>query len=251
MTSTEPLPGGNSGPVIRVGDTVRRVAGPWTAQVQALMLGLREAGVSIVPEPLGLDPEGREVVEYVEGDVGIYPMPDWVWNDELLTDVGRAMRQIHDAGVGLDLPLTGWRREAVEPVEVICHVDVAPYNAVCRDSRLVALIDWDYAAPGPRGWDLGYAAYRWVSLTPPRPQDGRTAEIPEQRRRLQLLCDAYGTGITPDEVIGWAIARLDDLVAYSRQQELAGNETFIRTAAEGHRALYESDVAWLRREWRP
>jgi hypothetical protein len=40
-----------------------------TAQVQALMRALRARGLTIVPEPLGLDEQGREVVEYVEGDL--------------------------------------------------------------------------------------------------------------------------------------------------------------------------------------
>lgn len=242
------MPGGNSGPVVRDGATVRRVAGPWTAQVQALMRGLRARGVAVVPEPLGLDDQGREVIEYIDGDVGVYPMPQWIWSDELLVDVAQAMGAIHDASTQLDLPPTGWRRPAVQPAEVVCHGDVAPYNAVCRNGRLVALIDWDYAVPAPRGWDLGYAAYRWVSLTPPRHEDGRAADLPEQRRRLRLLCDVYG-GVEPDDVVGWAIARLDDLIAYSKERVAAGDENFIRTTAEGHLALYESDVAWLRREW--
>lgn len=63
------MPGGNTAPVVRVGDTVRRVAGPWTPNVAALMTGLRAAGVACVPEHSGLDPLGREIVEYVEGEV--------------------------------------------------------------------------------------------------------------------------------------------------------------------------------------
>ena len=246
--SSEPMPGGNSGPVIRVGATVRRQAGPWTPRVHQLMRALRERGLTEVPEPLGLDEDGREVVEYIKGDVGIYPMPQWVWSDHLLVDVGRSLREVHDAGAGLGLPRDGWRRRAVEPVEVLCHGDATPYNAVCRDGRLTAWIDWDYALPGPRGWDVGYAAYRWISLTPPGHQDGLVADLPEQRRRLVLLCEAYG-GISPDEVLHWAVARLDDLIAYSIERVEAGDETFIRTTAEGHRAVYEADVAWIRREW--
>jgi hypothetical protein len=190
VSSGEPMQGGNTAPVVRVGDTVLRQAGPWTAQVQRLMQGLRDAGVAVVPKPLGVNESGAEVVQFVDGDVGIYPMPAWVWNDALLVEVARAVRSVHDASVGLDLPSDGWRREAVEPVEVICHADLAPYNAVCRENHLVALIDWDYAVPGPRGWDLGYAAYRWVPLTPSiygdeqpqgRAEQGRASSEPTPR----------------------------------------------------------------------
>ncbi len=51
-SEAEPMPGGNTAPVVRVGDTVRRVAGPWTPNVAALMTGLRSAGVPGVPAHL-------------------------------------------------------------------------------------------------------------------------------------------------------------------------------------------------------
>ena len=73
--------GGHTAPVVRVGDTVRRVAGPWTPQVAAFMTGLRAAGVTGVPEHRGLDERGCEVVAWVEGDVPVYPMPPWAWDD--------------------------------------------------------------------------------------------------------------------------------------------------------------------------
>jgi hypothetical protein len=223
------MAGGNTAPAVRVGDSVHRVAGPWTPLVQRLMRGLREAGVAVVPEPRGLDAEGREVVAYVAGDCPLYPLPGWVWADDVLVQVGSALRAVHDASAGLGLPRDGWRWDAVEPVEVVCHGDVAPYNTVWRDGRLVAFIDWDYAVPAPRGFDLGYAAYRFVSLTPRGHPDGRDSDWTEQRRRLALLCDAYG-GADPGDVLRWAIVRLDRLVENGSP----------------HAALYASDAAWLR-----
>jgi hypothetical protein len=223
------MPGGFTAPVVRMGDTVRRQAGPWTPNVHALMAGLRAAGVDVVPEPRGLDDEGREVVAYVAGDCPIYPLPEWVWTDGALRQVATALRALHDATTTLALPRTGWRRDAVEPADVVCHGDVAPYNSVWRDERLVAFIDWDHAMPAPRGWDLGYAAYRFVSLTAPANDDGRQAGWDEQRRRLHVFCEAYG-GADPDDVLRWATVRLDDLVSNDGP----------------HRAVYEEDARWLR-----
>ena len=239
--------GGHTAPVVRVGDTVRRVAGPWTPQVAAFMTGLRAAGVTGVPEHRGLDERGREVVAWVEGDVPVYPMPPWAWDDAVLIDVARAVRAIHDAAGALDLPRTGWRRPAVEPVETVCHGDLAPYNAVFAGGRLSALIDWDHAGPGPRGWDLGYLAYRFVSLTPPGHRDGRpgSGPPPEQWRRVRLLGEAYG-GFDPVELVRWAVRRLEDLIAYSRAEAAAGNAALQHTIDAGHVALYEGDLAWIR-----
>lgn len=87
----EAMAGGNTAPVVRVGDTVRRVAGPWTPNVAALMTGLRASGVPGVPEHRGFDEQGREVVEFVEGDVPVHRMPPWVWTDEVLRDVARGL----------------------------------------------------------------------------------------------------------------------------------------------------------------
>lgn len=247
MSGSEPLTGGHTAPVVRIGDTVRRVAGPWTQNVAALMTGLRAAGVPGVPEHHGLDEDGREVVAWVDGDVPTYPMPAWAWDDAVLVDVVRAVRRAHDAASGLDLPVTGWRRPALEPVETVCHGDVAPYNAVFRQKRLVALIDWDHALPGPRLWDLGYLAYRFVSLTPPGHRDGRPGSGPpdEQWRRVGLLCEVYGD-VAPVDVVSWAAHRLEDLVAYSHAEAAAGNAALQRTIDLGHVALYESDLKWVR-----
>ncbi len=245
MQESEPLPGGNSAPVVRLGGTVRRVAGPWTPQVAALMTGLRAAGVPYVPEHLGLDEQGREVVAYVEGEVPVYPMPDWLWDDRVLQDVGRAVRVVHDASARVDLPREGWRREAVEPVEVVTHGDVAPYNCVFVDRRLVALIDWDHAVPAPRLRDLGAAAYRFVSLTPGGHPDGLDLPAQEQWRRVQVLADAYG-GVEAQDVVRWAALHLEDLIAWSYARAAAGDAALQATIDAGHVRLYEGDLVHVR-----
>ena len=243
-----PLVGGHTAPVFRVGDTVRRVAGPWTPAVASFMTGLRRAGVDVVPAHFGLDEDGREVVAWVDGEVPAYPLPSWAWNDQVLLDVARATRVVHDVAASLVLPRTGWRRPAVEPVETVCHGDLAPYNCAFDGGRLVGLIDWDYAVPGPRLWDLGYLAYRFISLTPPGNRDGRPGSGPpaDQWRRVALLCEAYG-GVEPVDVVRWAARRLEDLIAYSYAEAAAGNAALQNTIDLGHVRLYEGDLEWVRR----
>ena len=62
--------GGNLNDAVRVGDTVRRRAGPWTPTVHEL-LGFLEAEGFPAPRPRGMDDRGREILEYIEGDA--YP----------------------------------------------------------------------------------------------------------------------------------------------------------------------------------
>ena len=72
--SEEPLPGGNvSTGVVRVGDTVRRPAGPHTAAVHALLSHLHAVGFEGAPQPLGIDELGREVLSFIPGTV---PWPE-------------------------------------------------------------------------------------------------------------------------------------------------------------------------------
>lgn len=91
----EPLAGGNAAEeVLRVGGTVRK---PWlesTPSVQRFMAHLREQGLSEVPRPLGRDLDGRQVTEFVPGTPAPHDRPLPM---EVLEEVGRRIRRIHDA----------------------------------------------------------------------------------------------------------------------------------------------------------
>ena len=68
MTEEE-LGGGGLTPVVRVGETVRRTTGPWTPAVHALLEHLADVGFDGAPRVEGFDDEGREVLEYVAGEI--------------------------------------------------------------------------------------------------------------------------------------------------------------------------------------
>ena len=73
----QPLGGGNSSVVVRAGDTVRRPAGEWTASVARFMNTLVDAGLEEVPAHLGIDAQDREIVRFIAGEAGRYPLADW------------------------------------------------------------------------------------------------------------------------------------------------------------------------------
>jgi len=124
-----PLAGGNmSGAVVRVGDTVRRPAGPWTPAVHALLNHLHDAGSDGAPRPLGLDERGREVLTFIPGTVawpgGFGPLE----GDGGLRRAARLIRGFHDAVAGFTPP-PGARWQALVPAdgaEIIAHHDLAP-----------------------------------------------------------------------------------------------------------------------------
>src|SRR5688572_28988643 len=98
------LKGGNMTPVVRVGDTVRRSAGPWTPAIHALLRHVRAAGFAQVPEPLGIDERGREILSLLPGRAGTYPLADHILSDRTLVDVARTLRAYHDATTGFAAP---------------------------------------------------------------------------------------------------------------------------------------------------
>ena len=96
MTQQEiPLLGGNTSTVVRVGETVRRNAGPWTPAVHSLLRHLEYVGFTGAPRALGIDERGREVLSFLEGECGEYPLAaHWVTDEALVT--------VRDTGRGLD-----------------------------------------------------------------------------------------------------------------------------------------------------
>ncbi|MGC4856933.1 phosphotransferase enzyme family protein [Micromonospora sp. DT4] len=189
----ETLHGGTMGGAIRVGATVRRGAGAWSPTIQRLLGHLRERGLTWVPQPLGTDERGRDNVSYLPGTMPQYPLPDWVWSQDVLTDAAVHLAQLHQASAGFDTADEVWQSPVRQPTAVVCHNDFAPYNMVFTDRRLTGVIDWDTASPGPRAWDLAYLAYRLVPLADPDNGDAIDSHLGERARRLRMLCDAYGS----------------------------------------------------------
>ena len=232
-----PLDGGNVNTVVRVGDTVRRSAGPWTPTVHALLRHVRAAGVTCLPEPAGIDEQGREVLSWLRGEVGGWPIPAWVWAARTRAQAGAMLRAVHDATVDFHPTDAVWRSPAHEPAEVVCLNDVAPYNMVHGPTGLVGLIDVDMASPGPRVWDLAYLAYRicgWCEDMP-APDDA----TPKQR--LRELMAAYGDDAlpAPDEVLAVAVVRLHDLADWTDARAGALDRDDLR----GHASMYRRDAA--------
>lgn len=124
------------------------------------------------------------------------PWPDWVRTDDLLARIGEATARYHRAV--RDFRPEGvveWRAGAAElgPSEIVCHHDLAPYNAVVADGELKGFIDWDLAGPGSAVSDLAFVAWQWVPLHGPFVTTILGwSDPPDRARRLRLLLDSYG-----------------------------------------------------------
>lgn len=218
-----------------------RPAAPWSSAVQALLGHVRARGLDRAPEPLGFDAQGREVVAYVEGDVHGYPLPAWLWSEAMLAATAALVRRYHDATEDFDAAGRRWQLPVHEPAQVVCHNDLGPYTFVFRGRELYGLIDFEAAAPGPRAWDLAYAAYRLVPLGALGNPDLRASTNGERAARLARFCECYGDdGPSPAEVLALVPDRLDALASWTAQQ--AGDDP----AYADHARQYAADARYAR-----
>jgi hypothetical protein len=238
-----PLHGGNvSAGVVRVGDTVRRPAGPHTPAVQALLEHLHAVGFEGAPRPLGLDEQGREVLEYLPG---IVPWPDrfdLLDPAERLARAARLIRSFHDAVASFVAPADA-RWQALIPAEGLCdiiaHHDLAPWNLVAGPRW--AFIDWDCAAPGTRLWDLAYAAHGFVPLS----ADPRW-QRPDAAARLRLFADAYGLDEAQRrQLVPMLARRTRAMYDFLASQAAAGVQPWASLWAAGHGTAWERDGEYI------
>jgi hypothetical protein len=191
------LLGGRTFGAMRDDDGVHRPAQPSTPAVHAVLRHLEAAGFEGAPRVVGFDPEGREVVTYLEGEVvsETSPWPDWARADDTLRQVGEWLRRLHDTTRTFTPPpdAVWFTGRPWYPGAVIAHNDAAPWNAVWRAGSLVGFVDWELASPSSPEQDLAFTALTWVPLLARRlaVTTGFTA-FDDRSRRLHLLLDAYG-----------------------------------------------------------
>jgi hypothetical protein len=236
-----PLGGGNMAPVVRVGDTVRRITGSWTPAVHALLRHLD--GWSGAPRVHGVDEQGREIIEFVQGDV------EWPAMGALLTDDGLArmaalLREYHGL-VESFVPPAGaeWRFPDMErdvdatmladEPRIICHNDCAPWNLVISAERW-AFIDWDVAGPRPRLWDVAYAI-RGAVLSENAPDD--------RLRRVDVFARGYGLDAEERrELPAIVVARIRSSLDAFGRRAAAGEEPWATLWAGGHREAWQASL---------
>jgi Ser/Thr protein kinase RdoA (MazF antagonist) len=216
-----PLPRGDvTEGVVRVGDTVRRPRGPWSSSVAAYLRHLQQVGFDGAPRYIGLDERGRDVLEFVAGEVPGQPVVEaWAATTPVLIAVAALLRRLHEASADFAPPHDAcWFGQDIHvelpadlppepPADVVSHFDVTPQNVVFRNGEPVALIDFDLTRPGSRLRDVVNTAMWWVPLR--HPEDlaphWRSLDAPA---RLRLFADAYELGRPEREAfVALAIAR--------------------------------------------
>jgi len=239
----EPFLGGNLNQAVRVGDTVRRRAGPWTPAVHALLRFLENAGFE-APRVLGIDERGREILDYIPGKTyweSKDPVPDPAFAGQHLVDAARLLRRYHDIVVPFSPPADArWRLTAPTDHELVCHNDWSPWNTLFREGRVAVMLDWDLAGPGSRLWDLANAAYCWAPLI----SEVRLFAQAERAQRLRLFCDAYGLQ-DRSQLLPTMRLRIDHVARFIESQAGSGDPGFLQLVAWNTPAKMDNDIGYL------
>jgi aminoglycoside phosphotransferase (APT) family kinase protein len=246
----EQLEGGiaNAGQVVRAGGHVLRPATEHSPSIHAFLRAVRAAGFTGVPAPIGIDQDGRERLEFVEGEVALPPYPDWSQSDAALASVARLVRGLHDASRGFDPHDLTWDRSLADPAggTLVVHNDVELSNVVFRDGAAVALLDFEFAAPGRAVYDLAQLARLWVPIDADADRDRLGWHPADHPARLRLAADAYGLDRDGRaELLTAMDDALDRIEAAVRRAVDAGDPATVRLWNEtGRQARFDRRRHW-------
>ncbi|MGC5626786.1 aminoglycoside phosphotransferase family protein [Georgenia sp. Z1344] len=228
MDEEVPLTGGDvSVGVVRVGRTVRRPVGPHSPLVHAALTHLEAVGFDGAPRLHGVDDRGREILDFVDGEVAGRPWPAWVADEERGVSVARLVRRLDDAMLPLGLPdlapapvLPG---PDLRPATFLGHRDVTPENVVFTDGRASALIDFDLVAPVRPVDEVVNLLLWWAAWMPVDDRAEAVREV-DAAQRGRVLVDAYGLGEERAGLVEVAIATAErsHVVMHDRAVRLGG-----------------------------
>jgi hypothetical protein len=240
---------GSGGAVVRLGDTVRRPVRPQSPTVAAFLHHLEAVGFAGAPRHLGLDVQGREVLTYIEGAVGVPPFPAWVGAEDVLTGVARLQRTLHEAAATFVPPVDAvWDRPNLPnpgPGALVCHNDLCVENVVVRDGRVVAFIDFDFAAPSDPLLDIAIAARHWIPVRDPADVDPELAGI-NQVARFRLFCDEHQLARRGREaVVAHLGPFLDRALVSMRQRAESGLPAYVGVWEAGYPEQNRRSRDWL------
>lgn len=254
------LTGGNVSDIYRSGNTVRRKRKPESDNVHKLLKHLEGKNYSPAPKFLGIDEKGREILSFIEGEAGNYPVKPYMWSNESLKEIAKLLRLYHDAVS--DFPFDeSWQSldNTPPPYDVICHNDFAIYNIIFNQETPVGIIDFDTVGPGPRLWDIAYTLYTCIPLS--RFTHSRSDEnlvyydsmqdAERMKKRVGLFFESYGSGVEGNW-LAMVLLRLDGLCKTIHRKAGEGDLAFQKMITDGHVEHYQQEIQFIQdhgKEW--
>ena len=240
------LGGLETGRVVKVGQTVRRAAGPWTATIQALLVHLQQKGFP-APRPLGLDDQGREAVSFLEGRASNWPWPPALLDVSGAKQVGALLRRYHAAVADFVPPSPArWRHgpQALAAGEIVLHGDFGPHNLIWSETEVIGLIDFELARPGDPLEDAGFAVIRAAQLRPDEMTRPVGYESPPDRA-ARLAAFSQGFDAATATLVAAAIRAQRDEIERIDRLGHAGLEPWSTFLRRGLGDTARAELAWI------
>jgi Ser/Thr protein kinase RdoA (MazF antagonist) len=237
---------------IRIRDgVVHRPSHAWSDGIKCLLQFCRTEGLEFVPEWRGRDEQGNEIFEYIDGEVGNYPLPEFLKSVTAIVSAAKTLRRFHDVTAKLvGKEALQLQFEAVDPIQVVCHGDFAPYNCVFdHQGNIKGVIDFDGARLGPKIWDLAYAIYRFVPFVDFGNADDGFGGLTNRLDRLKIFFDTYEAS-REERIAAVRLLprRLLALLDWMYQEAANGNAGCVQNLRDKHHELYLRDIralTWL------
>ncbi|MEW9501818.1 phosphotransferase enzyme family protein [Jeotgalibacillus marinus] len=258
-SNEELLAGGNVSKVYRSGNTVRRELKSNSKRIHALLKHLENKGYDYAPKYQGIDEKGREILSFIEGEAGNYPLKRYMWSEDVLIEIAKMLRHYHESVSDFSFD-DSWQSldNTPQQVEVLCHNDFAIYNIIFQNERPIGIIDFDVAGPGPRLWDIAYTLYTCVPLsrfylteTGKKIYYNSFQHANRIKRRAKVFFDSYGEGFEED-YLEMVLLRLQGLCKTIKRKASVGDLAFQKMIDEGHLEHYQNDIKFIaehRSEW--
>ena len=198
--------------------------------------------------PVEIGDDGVERLVFIEGDVPVPPFPAWAQTDVALASITALMRSFHEASSRIPVGPETWSQELADPAggTMVCHNDVCLENVVFRAGQAVALLDFDFAAPGRPIFDLAALARMCVPIDDDVSATRLGFAPADRPARLRLVADVYGLYAGGrNELIGHIDRAMRGGGAFLQRRVDTGDPNFVRMLAEmGGMERYDRRWRW-------
>lgn len=189
---------------------------------------LAKSGAEWSPRFVGIDGDD-ELLTWLPGRT----VEDWWRRSELLDELTRTVRHLHDATV-----------ELAPRQECLVHDDLQPRNVVVDEAGRVGLIDWEQLRPGRRVEDV--AQLCWSFMDPDANDVGLVG------RQWRRVVDVYGL-VDRSEFIDVALAKIERCIDDIDRNAQRRSERHQRLSDQGDvedlgllRSWIDANSTWLR-----
>jgi Phosphotransferase enzyme family len=241
------MAGGFSNVVSRKGDLVKRRIGTQSPATHQLLTWLRLREFKRVPELLEITPE-EELLSYLAGEPVFRPWSEVVRTDHWMAELGTWLCEYHAAVSGFTVQSDArflWGPGRPEAGMVVNHGDLGPWNVIQKDGRVSGVIDWDMARFGDPLDDLSQLALENVPLKPSTAgRLGAAPDIDVLRRRLRVLCEAYGESDL-DKVLRHTVHYLARMAKEIEELAGQGRSPFVRYVKDRVPEDYRAEARFI------